>query len=68
MNALRELFSIARVVGAWRGKRERLATFHERFETHEVDRLFKALAQLHLDARLEIGGLIRVAPKRRTEE
>jgi len=68
VDALRELFAVTRVVGARRGQRESLPSFHERVETHEVHRLFEALAQLRFDARVEIGGLIRVAAERRAEE
>jgi len=33
-----------------------LPPFHERLETHEVDRFLEALAELRFDARVEIVG------------
>ena len=68
VDALRELLSVARVVRARRRQRESLPPFHERLETHEVHRFLEALAELRFDARVEIGGLIRVAPQRSPEE
>jgi len=44
------------------------ASFHERLETHEVHRFLEALAQLRFDARVEIGGLARIAAQRGAEE
>src|SRR5262245_44969203 len=66
--ALRELFSVACAVGARRRQRECLPSFHEGLETYEVHGFLEALAQLRFDARVEIGGLIRVAAQRRAEE
>src|SRR5207245_11422878 len=59
---------VAWVVGAGRRQGEGAAPSHEGVQAHEIYRLLEALADLRIDTRVEIGGLVRIAPQRSAEK